>query len=452
MPRSVLNAPRRLVLLPVLVAAGVGAPLLVHPGTATAATVSSEAESFSLTAGAGMSLDDSRASAGKALLVWSNGTAQGTVSLATAATSLQVRARGDQCSGAPVVRVAVDGVAVGSRTVSATAWTTYTLGGTWAAGTHRVTLTFGNDYLAGCDRNLWLDRVQLVSPDVPVSARTFGMSAGGGSNRGLSTAVTSAATLGKKLERFNFYMAWEWNEAFPTVDMQAIDAAGALPEITWEPWAPGSAWQGKYALDNINNGSFDSYIDSFARGAAAYAKPMKLRFAHEMNGGWYPWGASVNGNTPAKYVAAYRHVHDRFVAVGARNVSWVWSMNVVDGMPTPLDQVYPGDAYVDEIGVDGYNGGTDAPSFGGWRNPQQIFAGTLAQVARIAPTKAVHIAETGSAVGGGDKAAWVTDLFAYLKTTQVKGVDWFEFTGFPDWRLTSSVAVSSSARSALTTW
>jgi len=127
-------------------------------------------------------------------------------------------------------------------------------------------------------------------------------------------------------------------------------------------------------------------------------------------------------------------------------------MNIVDGMATPLNELYPGDAYVDSVGIDGYNGGTDNPGMGGWKSPSQVFASTLSQLAAIAPSKSVYVAETGSAVGGGDKAAWVTQLFTYLKTTPVVGVDWFQFGGYPDWRITSSSTVTSAARTALASW
>ena len=51
--------------------------------------------------------------------------------------------------------------------------------------------------------------------------------------------------------------------------------------------------------------------------------PVVLRFAHEMNGHWYPWGA--HRTDPADFVAAWRHIHDVFRTVGATNVIWTWT-------------------------------------------------------------------------------------------------------------------------------
>ena len=72
----------------------------------------------------------------------------------------------------------------------------------------------------------------------------------------------------------------------------------------------------------------------WARALAAFGGPVRLRFAQEMNGDWYPWGAGTNGNTPAEFVRAWRHVHDIFTAAGATNVQWVWSP--VSGAPAAV--------------------------------------------------------------------------------------------------------------------
>lgn len=349
--------------------------------------------------------------------------------------------------------VTVDGRPLGSRTVSDSRWTDYALPVSLGTGSHDVSVRFGNDYLgSGCDRNLLLDWIRLApaSTSAPAARCAFGLSQGDGANRGLDGALATAAAVNKPLREFNFYMAWAYGAAFPSDVLAAARAHNVLPSITWEPWDPSAGVnQPRFRLATIASGGFDQYIDRWARAAAEYGGPVKIRFAHEMNGRWYPWSAAANGNTPATYIAAFRHVQNRFDAAGASNVIWVWSPNVVTGMPVGLASVWPGERYVDAIGIDGYNGGTDEPSMGGWRSPQQVFGDTLAQVDRIAPAVPVYIAETGSAEGGGDKAGWIRDLFAYLDTTKVSGVDWFQFGGRADWRLTSSPAAAAAARSTI---
>lgn len=146
----------------------------------------------------------------------------------------------------------------------------------------------------------------------------------------------------------------------------------------------------------------DAYIQTWVAAAAAYGRPVYIRSAHEMNvPGAHPWSMGVNGNTPAQFVAAWRYIVDRFRAGGATNVKWVWSPNTVD-TDKPLTGLYPGDAYVDMIGLDGYNWGTAKdPSWLGWRTFTQIFGATYDQVRGLAPSKPVFVTEMASTELGG---------------------------------------------------
>jgi len=102
---------------------------------------------------------------------------------------------------------------------------------------------------------------------------------------------------------------------------------GSIPLVTWEPGdgeVLNKANQPAYSLKNIINGNFDSYITQWARLAKAWGNPFFLRFAHEMNGNWYPWSEGVNGNATGDYAKAWRHVHDIFVREGVTNATWVW--------------------------------------------------------------------------------------------------------------------------------
>src|SRR5215208_2000167 len=140
--------------------AAVVAILIVAPAAhADSTSTSVEAESMSLTSGAGGSFADSTASGGRALQIWSNGTASATM----ASTGLQqvwVKARGDQCGGAPRMVVSLDGRTVMTKDVSASTWTVFSASIGAANGLHTVAVSFINDYrTAKCDRNLRVDKV-----------------------------------------------------------------------------------------------------------------------------------------------------------------------------------------------------------------------------------------------------------------------------------------------------
>lgn len=109
--------------------------------------------------GYGQTFADRWASGGRALLIWSNAGASKTVTLASATTRLTVWAKGDQCYGAPRMTVSVDGRRAFSAYVTSTRWTAYSAWAPVSAGTHRVKVTFDNDYYGRCDRNLRADRL-----------------------------------------------------------------------------------------------------------------------------------------------------------------------------------------------------------------------------------------------------------------------------------------------------
>lgn len=286
------------------------------------------------------------------------------------------------------------------------------------------------------------------SPPAAPTRRVFGLTASG-TDKGLVAGQQSALAEGRHLDVLNFFEAWEWRRPLPATQLKAIADRGAVPEITWEPWDPRAGVdQPKYSLAAVADGSFDPYLASWAAAARAYAQPLLIRLAHEANGTWYPWSTTRNGGSPAAYVAAFRHVHDVFLAQGALNVSWVWSPNAG---PRATDG-YPGDAYVDIIGVDGYNGGADVTYMGGWRTPDQVFSTTLAALDALSPAKPVWVNETASSERGGSKPAWIQELVAYLRGTRVKGLLWFDLNKETDWRLASSPAAVAAARRALSRW
>jgi beta-mannanase len=137
----------------------------------------------------------------------------------------------------------------------------------------------------------------------------------------------------------------------------------------------------------------------------------------------------------ALYVSAYRHIHDRFVALGATNVVWAWCPNVTDtdGSNKQTMDYYPGDDYVDWTGVDGYNwGGRD------WESFAQVFARIYPLLA--AKRKPILIGEMSSSANGGDKAAWIDAIVPTLKSSYplIKGLVWFDINKEEDWRIDSS--------------
>ena len=234
-----------------------------------------------------------------------------------------------------------------------------------------------------------------------------------------------------------FYSTEDWINDRTRWDI----AQHKIPLITWEPHWP---------LDGIIAGQFDDIFHARAQGAKALGTDIFLRFGHEMNGNWYPWSGAMNGGAnggPQKYIAAYRHVHDLFVQDGATNVVWIWCPLVAD-VPAEAwnhwTNYYPGDAYVDWVGLDAYNWGTSS-SCCVWQS-----FGTLitALYDDYAGKKPLMLPETSSAELGGDKAAWIDAMHADLKSTftAIKAVVWFDINKETDWRIASSPGALSAYR------
>jgi hypothetical protein len=263
-----------------------------------------------------------------------------------------------------------------------------------------------------------------------------------------------SAAAGKLPNMNEFFLGWDHD--YPREQVIALWHRGALPVLSWEPRATvqpigpdsdNTVAQG-YRLADIINGAHDEYIDGFATAARDLGLPIAIRFAHEMNGNWFPWSEEQNGNSRGEYVQAWRHVHDRFTALGADNVIWIWSPNVVTARPSVrLAPLYPGDAYVDWLGIVGYyrrvyydeQGNEKPPTF------DNTYGSTLEELRQVAQ-KPVVLTEVGATEIGGNKPAWISSLFEGMRANpDVIGFIWFDHSvNGTDWRIESSRAASEA--------
>jgi hypothetical protein len=237
-----------------------------------------------------------------------------------------------------------------------------------------------------------------------------------------------------------------------------------------------------------------------------------LRFAHEMNGSWYAWGQQ-----PAAYIAAFRTVADA-VRASAPRTALIWAPNYGGGYPftggtyaapagsadfrtldtngsgtvsmadDPYAPYYPGDAYVDWVGLTLYHFGHAWP-FGENEVPE---AGKFAQMLRgtyngngsyedqsavpdfyqgfaVGHGKPLAVTETGAlynenpakpgATESAIKSAWIGQVYgSNVESTfpQLKFVNWFEVRKFEseangtvDWRATANPSVLEVLRGAV---
>jgi len=300
-------------------------------------------------------------------------------------------------------------------------------------------------------------KAELVSP----AKKFYGVSTDElpGSTPAYDQIYSSA---GKAPSMIEWFDTWDHPYDATGAKVKQSWAVGALPVLTWMPEAKGGtkADQTSYSLSHIAAGDWDSYLYSYAAQVVKTDLPMVIRFAHEMNGYWYPWSAGWNSkdgftdpngvsqgivNTPALYKAAWQHVWNIFEQTGAnKDVIWAWtpvkavstSMIHTSGY-TSYSEDYPGDQYVDWVGMSGYEYKYQAGKF----SYGDTFSTSFNQLKTVAPSKKILIAETAASEAvtvtnadgtvtrtdhAADKATWTTQSLAgFAADPQVAAFVWF---------------------------
>ncbi|WP_369261340.1 glycoside hydrolase family 26 protein [Streptomyces sp. R35] len=226
-----------------------------------------------------------------------------------------------------------------------------------------------------------------------------------------------AKMVGKRPNLIAYYAAW--GDGFDATGVRNAWNSGALSVVSWEPQS--------LSLTKIADGKSDDYIEKYAKATRRLNLPTVISFADEMNGDWEKWG--ITETTPREYVRAWRHIHDIFEDVGATNVIWAWSPNIIEpGSHTDLSPFYPGDNYVDWVGLIGYFTDWDPHTFDG------LFGPTTTEVRRYSK-KPMIVLETG-AMPGQRRASHVRALFDGVSAApDIIGFAWFDYNKRSDWRL-----------------
>jgi hypothetical protein len=242
-------------------------------------------------------------------------------------------------------------------------------------------------------------------------------------------------------------IAWfsDWTQPFPLSDVREAAANGWMPAIFWEPWdhtlGPDDE---RYALDSIASGAHDPYLREWGAAAAQHEGDILLVLAPEMNSDSSSWAPT--SDTAHHFVSAWQRVHSVFDAQGADNVKFVWAPASVETGVVPLASVYPGDRWVDAVGMTVFNGGEALP-WGGWRSFDDLRAPARSELERLAPEKDVIYASVASTEHGGDKAEWIRSMFDTVWTDpRAIALIWFDQDKETDWRVDSSEETLAAIR------
>ncbi len=152
--------------------------------------------------------------------------------------------------------------------------------------------------------------------------------------------------------------------------------------------------------------------------------PILFTFSHEPES-----HASDRLGSSADFVAAYRRVHEIFVARGVNNVEYTWNMTayafkVPVGDGRYAAKWYPGDAYVDNVGADAYNWFDCGAGNGKWVALAQVAADALAFAKSHG--KLLVLPEWASQ-RGSQRAQWLKDARNWLLANRgdIRGVFYY---------------------------
>jgi hypothetical protein len=223
---------------------------------------------------------------------------------------------------------------------------------------------------------------------------------------------------------------------YPSVErIDDVIKNGYIPMITLEDYfvnlKPGTRQPNLYS---ITEGYFDQFFADWARQIKQVNGIVLLRTLHEFNGDWYPWCIANNDKNPELLIKAWRHIHDIFKEEKVTNVKFIWcpnSMSIPQESWNYIMEAYPGDEYVDYVGLDIYNGAGQATV---WRSFRKEGIENYFILTQLLPEKPFFVCEvasrereTGEALPAQNKAEWIDQMSEALMTdmSKVRLLAWF---------------------------
>jgi mannan endo-1,4-beta-mannosidase len=203
---------------------------------------------------------------------------------------------------------------------------------------------------------------------------------------------------------------------------------GHVVELTLQTPVYDAQAQANMVYD-VLDGKYDNYLHQYAAEVAAFGHPVLFRPFNEMNGDWCVYSAYWAARDCSTYVELYRYLYNIFEQEGANaNTLWVWNPNE-KSFPNfawnDADNYYPGDKYVDVVGLTGYNTGNYYEGET-WRSFKEIYEPLYKHMAPQY-SQPLMITEFACSAIGGDKPAWAEDMFSDLQDhPRIKIAVWWD--------------------------
>ncbi len=254
------------------------------------------------------------------------------------------------------------------------------------------------------------------------------------------------STVGKAAAWVYFSDNWYQSRRFPTETATWIRAAGSVPFIRLMMRSDPNEDHAEptFTLQRIINGDFDADLHAWAADAQAFGTPLLVEFGTEVNGEWFPWNGIWNGggtlagygdphqaDGPERFRDAYRHIITIARQERATNIQWVFHVNNADSPDVDwnhLENYYPGNDWIDWIGVSAY--GALTPMDDDWPSFRGEMDAVYPRVAALSPDKPIVVLEFGTAARNplGNQAVW-----AQAALTDLTSHRWPRIIGFSWW-------------------
>ena len=195
---------------------------------------------------------------------------------------------------------------------------------------------------------------------------------------------------------------------------QRLDTAykyGKTLELTLQTT---STSDGGNMVYKVLNGEYDAFLRNYAQVVADFGHPVLFRLCNEMNGDWCLYSAYNTSKDTMIFKEFYEYVYSFFKDAGADNVIWIWNPNSASFPDFKWNDelmYYPGDEYVDIVGMTAYNTGTYYSHVGEkWREFHELYNDLYHKYCEDYG-QPLMITEFASASAGGDKEQWVINMF-----------------------------------------
>ena len=231
------------------------------------------------------------------------------------------------------------------------------------------------------------------------------------------------------------YLHYSDNQ-FPSDFMKQNWDNGRVVELTYQVTMNNNEDMFAYTpfLD-LYRGELDEDIRAFARQAAAFGHPFLFRLNNEMNSDWTSYSGVVNLCDPQVYIAVWQRFYQIFREEGVDNCIWIYNPNDRNAPPSNWNDslaYWPGNGYAQMLGVTGYNNGTYYTQWNEqWREFREIYDEVETLYAPHFGDFPWIITEFASSSIGGDKAAWMRDMFDRIEAyPNIKIAVWFSYADF----------------------